>query len=77
MSRTVYHRRGALANHVQYIDGADLPVAEKMARYYGQAGKGGSDGPFCFETLLTRFELAGPDIFTEVLRPQTIWNLVA
>lgn len=58
------------------IDGTDLPVAEKMARYYGQASKDGSDGPFCFETLSTRFELAGPDIFTEVLRPQTIRELV-
>lgn len=58
------------------IDGTDLPVAEKMARYYGQAGKDGSDGPFCFETLSTRFELAGPDIFTEVLRPQTVRDLV-
>lgn len=58
------------------IDGTDLPVAEKMARYYGQASKDGSDGPFCFETLSTRFELAGPDIFTEVLRPQTVRDLV-
>ena len=58
------------------IDGTDLPVAEKMARYYGQAGKDGSDGPFCFKTLSTRFELAGPDIFTEVLRPQAIRDLV-
>lgn len=58
------------------IDGADLPMVEKVTRYYGQAGKGGSDGPFCFETLSTRFELAGPDIFTEVLRPQTIRELV-
>lgn len=58
------------------IDGADLPVAEKMAQYYGQTGKDGSAGPFRFETQSTRFELAGPDIFTEVLRPQTIWDLV-
>lgn len=65
-----------LFRNVLDIDDADLPVAEKMAQYYGQAGKGGSDGPFCFETLSTRFELAGPDIFTEVLRPQTVRDLV-
>ena len=65
-----------LFRNVLDIDGADLPVAEKMARYYGQAGKGDSDGPFCFETQSTRFELAGPDIFAEVLRPQTIWDLI-
>lgn len=58
------------------IDGAGLSVAEKMTRYYGQAGKGGSDRPFCFETLSTRFELAESDIFTEVLRPQTVRDLV-
>lgn len=58
------------------IDCTDLSMAEKMARYYGQAGKGGFDGPFCFETLSTRFELAGSDIFTEVLQPQTIWDLI-
>lgn len=58
------------------IDGTDLPVAEKMARYYRQAGKGGSAEPFCFETQSTRFELAGPDIFMEVLRPQTVRDLV-
>ena len=58
------------------IDGTELPVAEKMARYYGQVGKDGSAGPFCFVTQSTRFELAGPDIFTEVLRPQAIRDLV-
>ena len=65
-----------LFRNVLDIDGADLPMVEKVTQYYGQASKGGSDGPFCFETLSTRFELAGPDIFTEVLRPQTIRELV-
>ena len=65
-----------LFRNVLDIDGADLPATEKMAQYYRQTGEDSSAGPFRFETQSTQFELAGLDAFTEVLRPQTIRDLV-
>lgn len=65
-----------LFQNVLDIDRGNLPAAEKMAQHYGQAGKDASTEPFCFEAQPIGFELVSPNIFTEVLRPQTIRDLV-
>lgn len=61
-----------LIEHVLDIDGERKPVRKKLAAFYRARG----DEAFRFAQLPIRFELVDDETFTEVLHPNSIYDLI-